>query len=529
MDGLVIEHGARFLVGVPHPTASTEAFAQATRRDAKVRQALGNSRSLLLHTLTHDELDKEGDRDHVREMEAVYYDYSHNRTVRVRGHASGAAGLQIDYTHDQPMPSPEEFEIAADLVRESEAWGPLLKAGGISIYQPMPPVLQSTDGSTVERTLYVGLISKPRRFNRLVAVNMVRGEVSVEPVRPRGSMAAEQICGPENAPCLKPRRGTPGSVTIEWPTVNPVWRFLAIRPAYSTGVNGSGIELRNVEYKGKRVLKQAHIPILNVKYDDDLCGPFRDWMYDEMCFQAVGTDIQGAPGFRWCTEPPQTIFESGVDGGNYTGVAVYEPADGSLQLITQLWAGWYRYIHEWRFYPDGTIVPRFRFGGINNSCVCNIHHHHAYWRFDFDIVDKNNRVQELVDGEWKTFAKETSRRRTPEVETRWRVLHKSKEMGYEIVPGEHDDYGDDFSGDDQYVFRYHKDEYDDARGTIEQAQADMSFFIKKKPESVKKQDVVVWYVGHFRHNVDDEDEHLHEVGPTLVPINWPEAKPGGRK
>lgn len=528
MEGLVIEHGARFLVGIPHPTVSAEAFAQATRRDAKVRQALGNVRSRLLHVFNHDELDKDGDRDYTRESEAIYYDYSRNRTVRVRGHASGGAGLQIDYTTDQPKPSPEEFDEAVELVRQSSAWGPLLREGQVYAYRPMPSMLESTDGKPVERTLYVGLMSKPRRFNRIVAVNMIRREVALEPVRPQGAIATEQICGADDEPCLRPRRGTPGTVTIEWPIDNPVWRFQAIRPSASSGINGSGIELRNVEYKGKRVLKQAHVPILNVKYDNDVCGPFRDWMYDEVCFQAVGTDIQGAPGFRWCTEPPQTIFESGQDGGNFIGVAMYEAADGSLQLVTQLWAGWYRYVHEWRFYPDGTLLPRFRFGGTNNSCVCNVHHHHAYWRFDFDIIDKNNRAQELVDGDWQTIPKETSRRRQPGTETRWRVLHKSKEIGYEIIPGEHDDYGDDFSGDDQYVFRYRKNEYDDARGTIEQAQADMSFFMKKQ-ESVKKQDLVVWYAAHFRHNVEDQDEHHHELGPTLTPINWPEPKPRGRK
>jgi hypothetical protein len=529
LEGLVIEHGARFLVGVPHPTVSAEAFAQTAQRDAKVRQALNGVRSRLLHVVNHDELDKEGDRDHVRETEAVYYDYTRNRTVRVRGQAGSKVGLQVEFSAEQPKPSPEEFDEAVELIRQSPAWGPLLQDGQVRAYRPIPAMLESADGRPVERTLYVGLICKPRRFNRIVAVNMVRREVAVEPARPRGAFAAETICGVPEETCLRPRRGTPGTVTLEWPAENPVWRMFVIRPAYSTGINGSGIEIRNVEYLGKRVLKQAHVPILNVQYDGDVCGPFRDWMYDEMCFQAVGTDIQGAPGFRWCTEPPQTIFESGQDGGNFTGVAVYEAEDGALQLVTQCWAGWYRYIHEWRFYLDGTILPRFRFGGVDTSCVCNVHHHHAYWRFDFDIVNKHNRVQELVNGEWVTFAKESSRRRLPEVETRWRVLHQNKEIGYEIIPGEHDDYGDDFSGDDQYVFRYRKNEYDDGRGIIMEAQANMAFFMQKL-EKVKKQDLVVWYAAHYRHNVDDQDEHLHELGPTLQPINWPQPKPKkGRK
>lgn len=527
MEGLIVEHGARFIIGVPHPTQTAEAFARGAAAAPEVRRALRGSRYRLLHLLTHDELDKEGERDHCRECEAVYYDYTHNRTVRVRGNVGGAP--QVEIGDGQPHPSDEEFEAAVELVRRSAAWGPLLQGGQIRAYRPMPPMLESSDGSPVERTLYVGLISRPRRFNRLVAVNMVREEVSPEPVQPRGAIAGLAICGVDDEPCTRPRRGTRGTVTIEWPASDPVWRFQVIRPSASSGVNGSGIELRNVKFRGERVLKQAHVPILNVNYDDDVCGPFRDWMYEETCFQAVGPDVKGAPGFRWCTEPPQTIFESGQDGGNFTGVAVYEAEDGSLQLVTQCFAGWYRYIHEWRFYPDGTILPRFRFGGTSNSCVCNVHHHHAYWRFDFDIINKQNRVEEWVNGAWSPIPAEASRLRQPGVETRWRVLHQKQEIGYEIVPGEQDDYGDDFSGDDQYALRYRKGEVDDGplhdhiHHILDGAQADLQQYLRR-PQSLKKQDVVIWYVGHFRHNVADEDEHHHEVGPTLTPINWPEPR-----
>jgi hypothetical protein len=388
VDGLVAEHGARFLVGVPHPTATAQAFAQHASQSAEVRRALSGSRARLLYAATHDELDKDGDRDHCRECEAVYYDYTRNRKVRVSGSAGGKAP-QVEFNQSQPRPSAEEFDAAVALVRASAVWGPLLQADQVRPYAPMPPMLESRDGEPVERTLFVGLGSKERRFNRIVAVNMIREAVSTEPVTPRTSLAIQQVCGPEGTiACQPPRPGTGGRVTIEWPAANPVWRFEAIRPAASSGTNGSGIELRNVKYRGKQVMKQAHVPILNVQYDDDACGPYRDWLNDEWCFQAVGTDIPGAPGFRWCTQAPETIFESGEDGGNFLGVAIYEHPDGSLRLLSQLRAGWYRYIPEWRFYPDGRIMPLFRFGGVSNSCVCNVHHHHAYWRLDFDIMRK---------------------------------------------------------------------------------------------------------------------------------------------
>jgi hypothetical protein len=30
-----------------------------------------------------------------------------------------------------------------------------------------------------------------------------------------------------------------------------------------------------VSYRGQRVLRRAHAPILNVRYDGNACGPFR--------------------------------------------------------------------------------------------------------------------------------------------------------------------------------------------------------------------------------------------------------------
>jgi hypothetical protein len=516
-------------VGEPHPTVSAEAFAQSSNRDAGLRRALSGVRSRLLYVRSEDELDKDGERDHCREQEAVYYDYTRNRTVRVRGMLGGKGGHQVDIDTSQPLPSPEEWDEAVELVRRSPVWGSLLEAGHVVTYRPMPPLLLPKGDEPVERTLYVGLASKPRQFNRIVAVNLVRQEAAPNPVQPEASLALARICGAVTAQCQVPRRGTAGTVTIEWPATNPVWKFQAIRPALSSGRNGSGIELRNVKYMGQTVLKQAHVPILNVQYDDDLCGPFRDWLYDEWCFQANGMDIPGAPGFRWCTEPPKTVFESGLDGGNFTGVAVYEADDGSLALVAQCWAGWYRYIPEWRFYPDGRIRPTFRFGGTDSSCVCNVHHHHAYWRLDFDVLGKSNRIEERIGEVWTPILKETSRQRTPEAETRWRVLHQNKEIGYEIIPGEQDDYGDEFSGHDQYVMRYRKTELDDGPlheiplHMIDGAITDLQQFVVKQ-ESVKKQDLVVWYAAHFRHNVDDEDEHNLILGPTLVPINWPEPR-----
>lgn len=496
-------------------------FRESVATEANVRRALKGSRWRLLYTRARDEDEDVPDQP---DNEAVLYDYTRNRTVLVRGAAGSRGGFQINYSQQQPVPSVEEWEEAVQLVRASPVWGNLLTSGYATPYEPMPPMLEPDGDEAVERTIYVGLASKPRQFNRIVAVNLVRGTVSRQDLVPPHSRAAPRTCGvPADNSCTRPNRGKPGSLTLQWPTDNPVWSLQAIRPASSSGVNGSGLELRDVKYRGKSVLTRAHVPILNVRYNQNKCGPYRDWLYTETCFQATGTDIAGSPGFRWCTEPPQTILDSGQDGGNFVGVAVWEPGDGSLSLITQMYAGWYRYTMEWRLYEDGRILPRFGFDGVSNSCVCNSHHHHVFWRFDFDVVTQKNVLEEAQGGTWKVLAKETSRRRTEGQPISWRVRDPVSGAGYEIVEGPEDGIGEKFSGADCYALRYRKSELDDKRSQIlRNAATDLDRYLTK--ESIDHQNLVVWYSAHFLHTVTDQGIHSEDhsaVGPTLQPFAWP--------
>jgi len=207
---------------------------------------------------------------------------------------------------------------------------------------------------------------------------------------------------------------------------------------------------------------------LNVLYDGDACGPYRDWIYEEWCFQADGTDV--APGFRWCPPgtPPRTICESGVDGGNFQGVAIHESGD-ELVLTSVLSAGWYRYMPEWRFHKNGSIRPLFRFGATENSCVCNVHTHHVYWRLDFDIttaahnaVDEFNLPPLVPNQLWLPCTYEGKRLRDPTRARMWRVKNINTHEAYEIVPGDRDVTADAYGKGDFWLLAYHGvAEYDD--------------------------------------------------------------------
>ena len=310
--------------------------------------------------------------------------------------------------------------------------------------------------------------------------------------------------------------GTAGQV---WVTVKQggqtLWRLLAVRPAASSGTNGSGIEFRFVDDKGKRVLHRAHVPILNVKYDADKCGPYRDWQCEEGMIQAQGT--VAAPGFMLCGSPAQTIMDTGSDTGNFLGVGIF--VQGSkIVLVSEMHAGWYRYISQWRLAANGTIRPRFGFAAVESQCVCNVHHHHAYWRLDFDIrTASNNRVRESNDpslvgsAAWRTKSYEIRRPREYTRKRKWRVENTVTGEAYEIVPNPGDSLSSatpdaPYGRGDLWILRYRGNEIGDGVVAVGPPfEAGLDAWVNGEP--VSNHDGVVWYGAHLTHDV-------HQAGPA---------------
>ena len=511
-----------------------------------IKRALGRSRHRLL-TLEYLP-DDSGVKRALPSAEwsrfrATICDYSNSRTLVATGSAARPAGLQVVESAEPPLPSPDEFDAAVRILRANETFGPRLRSGAITSYPPMPPLHTETrDDGRMLRLVTVGLLpSNKRGRHEIVAVNMASRAVTVFDERaPAGSMAGAQTCGQPNAGQPTTAQGTPGQA---WVTVSrgghTLWRFLAVRPAASSGTRGSGIELRYVDYRGKRVLYRAHLPILNVKYDGDACGPYRDWQYQEGMLTATGVVV--VPGFMLCSGPAQTILDNGSDVGNFLGVAIY--VDGSeVVLVSEMQAGWYRYVSMWRLDADGTIRPRFGFAAVDtSSCVCNRHHHHAYWRLDFDIVTAgNNRVREynnpclplFCPSNWHTKIYEISRPRNPGRKRRWRVENLSTHDAYEIVPGPNDGTAasspdSPFPRGDVWVLRYHGNELDDGvNHTGPPCEAQIDGFVNGEP--IDRQDVVIWYAAHVTHDVTAEPPGTfgHIAGPELRPARW--KRSGGR-
>jgi hypothetical protein len=453
---------------------------------------------------------------------ATVFDRASNRAVELRGRLDAPEDLEVHPSDFAPHPGPEELRAAAEVLRADEGFAPLADRSDVVIFQPMPPLadVEHTDG-TVTRRPTLGILDpqgSPR--HRIVAVDVAAGTVDFHPAG---------VDPPTDADCEErlPAAGGPTRVRVRViRNGEELWNLIVVRPRDSTPQTfkkGSGVELRSVHYKGRVVLFQAHVPILNVLYDDGTT--FRDWQNQETPFQAKGNDPVG-PGWRVCTEPPATIIEAGTDAGNFQGVAFWY-ADGELRIVSELQAAWYRYITDWRLRDDGVIKPRFGMAGTKNPRTCMRHQHHIYWRLDFDIDGAADEVvqqsRKFLPGRdrWTTLVREATRKRTPL--TSWRVLDRTTKRGYRIVPGLADGTADAYGVSDLWFLRYHANELEDGVSAVTAPASETQTHISKfvNGESIDGTDVVVWYAGHFDHDeVHPSAGHGHIIGPELRPVNW---------
>lgn len=316
---------------------------------------------------------------------------------------------------------------------------------------------------------------------------------------------------------------------ISWPSVNPLWEMCWLRPDESSGGNGSGLELRDVYYRGQLVLKRAHAPILNVLYPDPWpagCGCFRDWSDHEVVFDA---DNELFPGYAEPTSPPRTVCtEGGLGGdiGTFEGVAGERNAN-ELILTSQFLSGWYRYHMSWTFKDDGTIVPFFGFATVPATCVAYTHHHNNYWRLDFDINGADgDSITEINAGVSPLSIQSESVRSWVDADTAWEVTDSQTGLGYRLRPGADDlqQPADSFSVADAWVLAYQPGGELEDLGIPAGPGANTACMIRMdgyaNGESVADTDLVVWYRGGAEHTGGAIDD-CEPTGPTLEPIgDW---------
>jgi hypothetical protein len=477
---------------------------------------------------------------------AIYFDYTNNRSVIAQGSFDHSYPTTVTPSDYQPISvDNDEFNAAVDLLKGDLEFGSKLAADQLKVYQPMPPIVfPKAPGQKIDRIVNVGLSGSGDGVgadNQIVGVNLGRKTVvHFANNAPPQARATEAGCGVSTVGGSI-SRGTPGQfqVTITQGQTT-LWDMLVIRPSASSGLNGSGIEFHDVKYLGKLVLKRMNMPVLDVEYTGT-CGPFRDWLYSETWFQIdPSSPAADAPGIRRSSPGvATTIVESHSDAGNYQGVAYYTQNNETV-FVSELSAGWYRYINEYRFGNDGTIRPRIGYGSTVNSCVCIQRNHHAYWRFDFDVDGTNNEMYEMrgakplyqLTNEFTAYRKQNL---FPQSRQSWMIRNPATGMGYVIEPGPTDGtaavapFGgsgvDTFGQSDVWGLVYKPGspdpgELDDAGGLGSGINLAPYF---ATPEALQNQDLVFWYGIHVQRQDDESRSGLnilsgeYVVGPTLHP------------
>lgn len=479
---------------------------------------------------------------------AVFYNYEKNYAINATGKISAPEKFQLQRSALQPLPTASELNEALRLASNDPGIQSAIAKSRSRLFPGMPGIISENleDGSTMRRLPLVLHPTSGHNISEVLAVDLADGKLTrgVATHEPRAEFLHDRIIPIPHIPFPFPvDRDNQDHVwfTIKDADTNAeIWKMLIVRPGASSGLNGSGLELRYVNYKGKRVLYRAHAPIWNVLYENRI-QEYRDWTNQESGFDASGTFFKDASGndlqhFILCNEEPKTVFDTGSDG-SFTGVAFFKNPDGSWTISTMMSAGWYRYYMAYTFYNDGTIKPRIGFTTNGTNPYAGIpHYHNCYFRFDFDIESAGNNLitkeQTLIFWDPVTHQFKINTTKTPILYetkinrlgiTNYLVQNKSSNAGYRILPATNDGtaIGDpyNFSKGDAWAVSYKENEIDDGVPQLSKpADAQIDKFVNG--ETIDGKDVVFWYGVHFTH------DPLHtsgekDFGPTLhVEGNW---------
>jgi hypothetical protein len=234
---------------------------------------------------------------------------------------------------------------------------------------------------------------------------------------------------------------------VSWPdATNPVWEFCWLRASQSSGPRGSGLELRNVHYRGVLMIKRVHSPNLFAEYRG-VSTCYRDWKDVNTAFAAeVGVrNVLGTPTLTAktnCDVSSAATTSYGACPFNGSGVTVPAcappgtvaienlPNGDGLRLTQQYEADWYKYAGRYVLYANGNIDAELGFGNSNGTNNNLTHWHHNYFRFDFDIDGANNDVI-TVGTQPQTVEFAIERNATDAI----KVTDAAGGFGYQLNPG----------------------------------------------------------------------------------------------
>jgi hypothetical protein len=272
-----------------------------------------------------------------------------------------------------------------------------------------------------------------------------------------------------------------------------------------------GLVLKNVLWKGVKVLNKASLPVVRVKYRGTAssinsgCGPYNDRIH--------------SGNVERFDEQTSDVFARLI-GSDTMEIAVYSEIGG------------YDLYQAYYFHRSGRFEPVLHSSGW--SCAetpksRNDHRHHPYWRLDFDVDGDRNRVTHaLIDsGGVVSHAayKKESGFAVPSGTTSivWAVSNAmtGRTVRLQSPQNEAADVAGTpwfgFGPMDVYVRRYKSSE---DKGWRFASPKQLGY--ASPAETTEDQDLVFWAVGHLSHvwtQGDEDNPHWHTAG-WVVDVDW---------
>jgi primary-amine oxidase len=393
-------------------------------------------------------------------------------------------------------------------------------------------------------------------FNRRYSWALLAFAVLIGPVSERVVFEKPRAAEPAAAPKTGQR--------VEWEGWTFTW---SIHPR-------AGLVLRDVSFRGRKVLKYAGLAEIFVPYNRGQPRPtdFGNGIANQMEEILPGKDC--VSGSLRC----QAFDPQGKEEGKRfvmlheesTGLSYKGKRGRAYGKKLTLWNVYnlsgYHYINRWTFRDDGCLMPEIGLtGSLNHTDIGDAspygsvvgktangdkvfapsHVHNIYYCLDFDIDGPDNNVVEefnyrpdkrgSLSGKhnWTPILKESARPWSAENFRSWRVVNRNSKnalglpRSYELLPGGNGIFrggaAEEFAQAELWVTQYHAKEYAVEKRSLKDA---LASYLNE--ESVDGQDVVVWYVLHVHHIPRTEDwpaMPVDWVGFTLKPRDFLDSSP----
>jgi hypothetical protein len=297
-----------------------------------------------------------------------------------------------------------------------------------------------------------------------------------------------------------------------------------------------GLEIRDVTFKGEKVLTSAKIVDWHVSYQqkggENLDTSTETYIEGRRVEFVRGEDGNYLFGYNDAMGCP--LFSTSVVLA-FNGPQVRELKNKNGFMLTQDFRNpkWpmacnYRYENRFEFYNDGS----FRVVGVNKGRGCGDNAiYRPVMRIDMALDEKENFYS--YDGKWKVWEKEGSEQVSSSEQEKYPyklVSSSSPARGYYIEPN-HGQFGDESHGDHATLFvtKFKANEGDKDLLTLGSCCDLQNDGVEKYIEdgaSLKGEDIVLWYVPRIRNNAKEGQEYcwadtvIGEDGNLQVKI-WP--------